>query len=97
MRRSERSRSPVIRLLKHRLELKGYARYRYSSQEDFYGLGPDSEKADRTNYLIEETEYAAQAIWRLRSWLTLASQTARLAPRVGSGADHRPQGRRAPG
>ncbi len=76
------------RLLKHTLELKGYARYRYFTQEDFYGLGPDSAKADRTNYLIEETEYAAQAVWRPRSWLTLASQTARLAPRVGTGTDH---------
>jgi hypothetical protein len=79
------------RLLKHRLELKGYARYRSFSQEDFYGVGPDSAKTDRTNYLIEETEAAAQAIWRPRPWLTVATQTAWLDPRVGRGTDrHQP-------
>lgn len=75
------------RLLRHTLEFKTFGRYRYFSQEDFYGPGPDSTKADRTDFLIEEKEFTAQLNWRPRSWLTLASQTASLNPRVGAGTD----------
>jgi len=75
------------RLAKHTVEVKGRVRYRYFPQEDFYGIGPGSQKADRTNYLIEETEYSVQVGWRPRRWLLLASQSAFLNPRIAGGTD----------
>jgi hypothetical protein len=44
------------RLLGDRLSVIALARYRYFPQEDYFGLGPDSLKDNRTNYLLEETE-----------------------------------------
>ena len=75
------------RLAKQTLEVKARVRYRYFPQEDFYGIGPASQKADRTNFLLEETEYAVQLAWRPRPWLLLASQNAFLNPRIAGGTD----------
>jgi hypothetical protein len=75
------------RLAKQTVEIRARVRYRYFPQEDFYGIGPSSKKADRTNYLLEETEYAVQIGWRPRRWLLLASQNAFLNPRIDSGTD----------
>ena len=87
--RSGRIELSMPRLFRHTVELKGRVRYRYFPQEDFYGIGPDSQKADRTDYLIKETEYALQIMWRPKHWLLLASQNAFLNPRIGSGTDSR--------
>lgn len=79
------------RLLEHKFEINTFAQYRYFSQEDFYGVGPDSRKADRTDFLVEETGLTTQVAYRPTSWLALASQTAWLNPRVGRGTDrHQP-------
>ena len=47
---SSRARSPAFSRIPFYLTL----RYRYLPQEDFYGLGPDSELENRTVYLQEE-------------------------------------------
>lgn len=75
------------RLVRHTIEIKGLAQYRHLPEEDFFGLGPDARTSDRTNYLLDETEYAAQITWRPRRWLLLGSQHAALRPRMGPGAD----------
>jgi Omp85 superfamily domain len=85
--RSARVELSLPRLVRQTVEVTGRFRYRYFPQEDFYGIGPDSQKGDRTNYLIEEAEYAIQIGWRPRRWLLLASQNALLNPRIGSGTD----------
>lgn len=75
------------RLVAHRLEIAGVARYRYFPQEDFYGLGADSRQSQRTNYLIEETAVSIQVAWRPSPWLLIASQSGWLEPHIGRGTD----------
>jgi hypothetical protein len=75
------------RLLADRLTLTARARYRYFPQEDYFGIGPESEKANRTNYLLEETEYAGMAALRLLPWLTWSSKVAHVSPRIAGGTD----------
>jgi hypothetical protein len=75
------------RLFDRVLELKAIARLRHLPEENFFGVGPDSALADRTNYQLDEAEYAAQAIWRPRRWLQFGSQHARLSPRIDRGGD----------
>jgi hypothetical protein len=75
------------RLFERVFELKAIAQVRRLPEEDFFGVGPDAALAHRTNYRLDETEYAAQAIWRPRRWLQIASQHAWLSPRVRRGGD----------
>lgn len=42
---------------KRRLFLETRARYRSRPREDFYGLGPDSQTSDRTNYRLEDRSW----------------------------------------
>ena len=44
------------RLFSDHLTLMGRGQYRYFPQEDYFGLGPGSEKAARSTYLLEERE-----------------------------------------
>lgn len=76
------------RLVAHTLEVAAVARYRHFPQEDYYGLGPDSKRSERTNYLIDETEYSVQVVWHPRSWLLLASQSSWLEPQLAGGTDN---------
>jgi hypothetical protein len=77
------------RLLADHLTVTARARYRYFPQEDYFGIGPDSEKASRTNYLLEETEYAGIAALRIAPWLTWSWKVAHVSPRIGAGTDSR--------
>jgi hypothetical protein len=58
-------------------------------QEDLFGLGQDSQTADRTNYLHESTEVGAQLAWKPRGGVELTGGLAYLDPRIGSGTDTR--------
>ena len=75
------------RLLGDYLTVTGRVRYRYFPQEDYFGIGPDSQKANRTNYLLEENEYAGIAALRIVPWLTWSSKVAHVSPRIGAGTD----------
>jgi hypothetical protein len=76
------------RLFEHTLEISSHVRLSHFPQEEFFGLGLESLESDRTNFLIDETEYATQLAWRPRPWLLLASQHALRAPSIGAGTDH---------
>jgi surface antigen Omp85-like protein len=75
------------RLLGDHLTVTGRVRYRYFPQEDYFGIGPDSQKANRTTYLLEETEYGGIAALHIRPWLTWSSKVAHVSPRIGAGTD----------
>jgi outer membrane protein assembly factor BamA len=75
------------RLLSERLTLTGRARYRYFPQEDYFGLGPESLKGDRVNFLLEESEFAGIAALKPMPWLTWSAKVARLDPRIAAGTD----------
>jgi hypothetical protein len=77
------------RFLNDRLEIGGRFRHRYFPQEDYYGPGPDSLKADKVNYLIEENELAAWATLRPVPWLAISGQASYLTPDVRRGTDRR--------
>jgi outer membrane protein assembly factor BamA len=77
------------RLLGDHLTVTGRARYRYFPQEDYFGIGPDSQKAQRTNYLLEETEFAGIAALRILPWLTWSSKLAHVSPDIRAGTDTR--------
>ena len=42
-----------------------YSKYENSPRMDFYGIGPDSRKEDRTSYRLEDTSLDIQAQYRL--------------------------------
>ena len=75
------------RLFSERLTLMGRGQYRYFPQEDYFGLGPGSEKAARSTYLLEERELAGIAQVRVTPWLTWSTKVAHLDPRIDDGTD----------
>jgi hypothetical protein len=87
--RAARVELSLPRLAGETIEIRARFRYRYFPQEDYYGLGAESQKAERTDYLIEENEYALQAFWRPRPWLTVAGSAALLTPNIAGGTDPR--------
>lgn len=54
-------------------------------QENFYGLGPDSDRRARTSYALRETSVDAVAGVTPTTWLSVAGSVERLSPRVGRG------------
>lgn len=77
------------RLAGGRLQAGTRARYRSFPQEDYFGLGHDSEKDARVNYRLSETEVAGFAIYRPTRWLSAGGQVAHLSPTIGAGTDSR--------
>lgn len=77
------------RLAHDRLEVGVRARHRYFPQEDYYGIGSATLKADRTDYLISETEYAGFGIYRPVPWFTWGVQVAHVSPSIRAGTDSR--------
>jgi len=75
------------RLAGGRVEIGSRARQRYFPQEDYFGIGPDSQKQDRTNYLLSETEFAGFGIYRPTAWFTAGGRVAHLSPDIHSGTD----------
>ena len=79
------------RLRRRTLDLRAFVRAAHFPEEEFFGLGPGSREADRTNFLLDEVEYAVQLSWKPRPWLRLSTQQAWRQPRVGAGTDgHHP-------
>jgi hypothetical protein len=76
-------------LADERVEVGVEATYRHHPQEDFYGFGPDSLKANRVNFLYEARDVQARAIARPRPWLSLGARIGRVEPSLGRGTDPR--------
>ena len=65
------------------------ARYRNYPQEDFFGVGPDSQVEDRTNYRLEDTDIVGTAAVRAGDWLAVGFRGGFLATHTGEGTDSR--------
>jgi hypothetical protein len=58
-------------------------------QEDLFGIGQDSQKGDRTNYLHESTEVGSELRWSPATFVTFTGGLAYLQPTIGHGTDSR--------
>ena len=58
-------------------------------QEDFFGLGPDSFRPDRVNFLYRETRVGGRVGVRPTPWLTASTRAEWLHPSIGRGTDVR--------
>jgi outer membrane protein assembly factor BamA len=65
------------------------ARHRAMPQEDYFGLGPDSDRANRTNYLFEDTSLGIKGGVRPVSWLSAGASVDWVKLNVGKGTDPR--------
>jgi hypothetical protein len=58
-------------------------------EEDFFGLGADSQEANRTNYLLDGVEFGGEAQWRPAKPVRVGAGVSFLSPRIGAGTDRR--------
>jgi outer membrane protein assembly factor BamA len=77
------------RLAGERLFLSTTARHRAMPQEDYFGLGADSKKSDRTDYLYEDTSLEFRGGVRARKWFRAEGAIEALRLNVGKGTDAR--------
>jgi outer membrane protein assembly factor BamA len=78
------------RLWNEHLFLDFTTAYRNYPQEDYFGLGPDSLRKDRTNFRLEDASYlGAMGLRGWRKRLSVGVRGGLIAVNVGRGADHR--------
>ncbi len=70
--------------------LYGDLRYRNFTEEIFYGLGPESEEVNRTDYRYEEARADVVAGYQLARWVGVQFRTGYLSTNVGPGRTSRP-------
>ncbi|HEV8393645.1 MAG TPA: BamA/TamA family outer membrane protein [Vicinamibacterales bacterium] len=58
-------------------------------QEDLFGIGQNSSRDDRTNYLHESTEVGSELRWSPKTFVTFSGGLAYLQPKIGRGTDPR--------
>ena len=64
----------------------GYLNY---TQVDFFGLGPEARRADRSDFRQEQASYEGVGGYRFRSWLEADFRIGLLKTNVGRGTDER--------
>jgi hypothetical protein len=77
------------RLAGERLELGIEATYRRHPQEDFYGGGPGSLKADRVSFFYQGRDVQGRVVAMPRPWLRAGTRFGYLSPSIGPGTDSR--------
>src|SRR5262245_34244614 len=77
------------KLAHRRLQLETWAAHREYPEEDFFGIGPDSERGNQTNYAIRSDIVGARATVRLAPIVTAGGGLEFLNPRLGAGKDSR--------
>jgi hypothetical protein len=77
------------RLWRGRAEAEFYGRHADFPQEDFYGLGPESDLEDQVSFLYRDTLFGASLRSRLLPFLLVGGTAERLSPSVGAGRDSR--------
>jgi hypothetical protein len=83
------ARMDVRNLGARRLDLNLHWQDYRMPQEDFYGIGQDSDSAGRSNYRHDGSEFALGLSWRpSKSW-TFGSEVYYLTPVIGAGTDSR--------
>lgn len=77
------------RLLDGRLELGVEGAYRFHPQEDFYGLGFSSERADRVNFRFRAPGFEGRLMAKPARWFNAGVRLGWMAVEVGKGTDDR--------
>ncbi len=77
------------KLANNHLLFETWAAHRDYPQEDFYGLGPDADRDDRTNYAIRSDLFGARVGVRPSPILLASGGLEYLNPRLGEGEDSR--------
>ncbi len=77
------------RLAGRRVRLEAWAAHRDSPRENFFGLGPDSARGDRSDYAIRTTNAGALVGVRPVAPLLFGGAAEYLRPRVGRGTNGR--------
>jgi outer membrane protein assembly factor BamA len=67
------------------LTLGGYARRFTYPQEEFFGMGPDSDRANQTTYTLSGTYSGGQLGWKATKRLTIGGGIENNQPTVGHG------------
>ena len=68
-----------------RIEIGGHGYLRYFPRERYYGLGPDTAKADASTFLREGWEVRGDAVYKPTRWLKLGGLTAFRTERIDTG------------
>jgi hypothetical protein len=84
-----RSDFSLPRLLDKRLEIGIEGAYRYHPQEDYYGLGFATTKADRVSFRYSAPEVEGRAVLMPAEWLHAGTRFGYLGVAIGSGTDSR--------
>jgi hypothetical protein len=71
------------------LELRVGGQYYRFPQEDFFGLGPDSRRENRTDYLLESAELGGSLHWKPAKRWEVDGGLFYVNPRTGRGTDSR--------
>jgi len=83
------SRLAWTRLAHGRAFATAYGRYFRFPREDFYGIGPESDRADRTDFDLRQGAVGFSAGIRPTPWLAVGGTTEYLRPRLGPGGDNK--------
>jgi hypothetical protein len=76
-------------LAEGRVMVEGVAGLREYPQESFFGLGPDSDRNDRTTFLLRTSQISGRAGVRLAPVVMVGGGVAYLSPNTGEGKDDR--------
>jgi hypothetical protein len=77
----------VLRIADTPLNLQIHGGWQRNSQEDFYGFGMDSDRQDRTNYLLEGGTVGGVVWWNAPEWLYVGGGVGGFDINVGPGTD----------
>jgi hypothetical protein len=77
------------RLARGRVELGVEGVYRRHTQDDFYGLGHQSETTDRVSFGMTGREFQGRAAVAVTPWLTIGGRGGWLSPLIDEGSDDR--------
>jgi hypothetical protein len=83
------SRLTWMNLARGRAFASAYGRYYRFPREDFFGLGPDSEEANRTDFDYRQGAVGVTVGVRPKRWLAVAGTTEYLRPKLAPGGDNR--------
>jgi hypothetical protein len=81
------ARVQLPRLLNERLAVDGHVQTYDFQEELFFGLGPESARADLVNYGMRNTIVGGSAAVRPASWLTVSASADYLHPHIDATAD----------
>lgn len=77
------------RLMRERLEVGFETSYSLNTQEDFYGLGLDSQRGDRVNFRYRAPEVQGRAAFTPVWWLNTGVRLGWIGVKVDGGSDSR--------